>query len=146
MRDAEKYRKIKALFDCWRRPEYRDVMLPGSPLLTCSEVAAELRGPSSFAVLDVVDERFRQIYEEEFSVDRDDTYVHGELAWAGATYAVATLEGNPASAVVSQETLAHQLWPWALNWFKPKDRRRDLVRAAALIIAEIERLDRAEKP
>jgi hypothetical protein len=27
-------------------------------------------------------------------------------------------------------------------WWKPKDRRRDLVRAAALIIAEIERLDR----
>lgn len=36
-------------------------------------------------------------------------------------------------------------WPlsWAKSWLKPKDRRRDLIRAAALIIAEIERLDRA---
>lgn len=36
------------------------------------------------------------------------------------------------------------LWPWDREWWKPKDRRRNLVRAAALLIAEIERLDRAE--
>ena len=30
-------------------------------------------------------------------------------------------------------------WPWALNWWKPKDRRRDLIRAGALIVAELER-------
>jgi hypothetical protein len=36
-----------------------------------------------------------------------------------------------------------QQWPWLSKWWKPKDRRRDLVRAAALVIAEIERLDRA---
>ena len=35
-------------------------------------------------------------------------------------------------------------WPiaWEDKWWKPKNPRRDLVRAAALIIAEIERLDR----
>jgi hypothetical protein len=37
------------------------------------------------------------------------------------------------------------LWPWHDDWWKPKDRRRDLIRAAALIVAEIERLDRAAK-
>ena len=31
---------------------------------------------------------------------------------------------------------------WGLDWLKPKSPRRDLVRAAALIVAEIERLDR----
>lgn len=37
------------------------------------------------------------------------------------------------------------MWPraWDLERWKPKDRRRDLIRAAALIVAEIERLDRA---
>ena len=37
-------------------------------------------------------------------------------------------------------------WPhtWDASWWKPKDRRRDLVRAGALIIAEIERLDRLD--
>ena len=34
-------------------------------------------------------------------------------------------------------------WPWHRQWWKPKNARRDLVRAAALIVAEIERLDRA---
>jgi hypothetical protein len=34
-------------------------------------------------------------------------------------------------------------WPWDLKWWKPTTPRRDLVKAAALIVAEIERLDRA---
>jgi hypothetical protein len=35
------------------------------------------------------------------------------------------------------------LWPWATAWWKPRDRRRNLVRAAALVLADIERIDRA---
>ena len=34
-------------------------------------------------------------------------------------------------------------WPWGASWWKPGDPRRMLVKAAALILAEIERLDRA---
>ncbi|MBQ1766120.1 MAG: hypothetical protein IIZ92_24935, partial [Aquincola sp.] len=34
-------------------------------------------------------------------------------------------------------------WPWGLKWWKPRGRRTNLVKAAALTIAEIERLDRA---
>jgi len=39
-------------------------------------------------------------------------------------------------------------WPikWMAAWFKPTDPRRDLVKAGALCIAEIERLDRALTP
>lgn len=34
-------------------------------------------------------------------------------------------------------------WPWGAGTFKPsEDRRRDMVKAAALLLAEIERLDR----
>ncbi len=36
-------------------------------------------------------------------------------------------------------------WPWSSKWWKPKDRRRDLVRAGALIVAEIKRLERASR-
>jgi hypothetical protein len=37
------------------------------------------------------------------------------------------------------------IWPWPLLQFRPSDdRRRNLIRAAALLVAEIERLDRAE--
>jgi len=39
--------------------------------------------------------------------------------------------------------ISWRTWPWAEKWWKPKNERRDLVKAAALILAEIERLDRA---
>jgi len=35
------------------------------------------------------------------------------------------------------------VWPWGGFTWKPTTPRRDLVKAAALILAEIERLDRA---
>jgi hypothetical protein len=38
-----------------------------------------------------------------------------------------------------------EMWPWSREWWKPRNSRRDLVRAAALIVAEIERVDRKEK-
>ncbi len=46
---------------------------------------------------------------------------------------------------VSDHGVVPEGWPesWASCWFKPKDRRRDLIKAGALILAEIERLDRA---
>ena len=34
------------------------------------------------------------------------------------------------------------MWPWDPHWFKTSSRRRDLIKAGALILAEIERLDR----
>lgn len=33
-------------------------------------------------------------------------------------------------------------WPFETSWWKPKNTRSDLIRAAALIVAEIERFDR----
>jgi hypothetical protein len=44
------------------------------------------------------------------------------------------------------DTLTHairELWPFAREWWKPSTGRRDLVKAGALIVAEIERMDRA---
>lgn len=98
----------------------------------------------SQAIKDVWLEIERQQSEKGYTDEHDDTVnVLGELAWAGACYAVAGLEGNPAAAVIAQDDVPHALWPWALESFKPRDRRSDLVRAAALILREIERLDRA---
>ena len=36
-------------------------------------------------------------------------------------------------------------WPWSDKWWKPKDKIRDLVRAGALIAAEIDRLQRLKE-
>lgn len=86
------------------------------------------------AVFDVIVERDRQIEQEGWSLEHDDMQKEGHLAMAGAAYALAGQEGIGSKAV--------ELWPWRVIDWKPKDRRRNLVRAAALIIAEIERGDR----
>ena len=71
-----------------------------------------------------------------FSPESDDGYLDGELLRAAACYLL--------NLVVPKSP--HRwpgLWPWPSLWWKPTNPRRDLVKAGALILAEIERLDRA---
>ena len=87
------------------------------------------------AIADVVGERTRQILDEGWTPEHDDSHTQGQLARAGAAYALmafspSKLNGPPAR------------WPWKSSFWKPTTSRRDLVKAAALIIAEIERIDR----
>lgn len=78
-------------------------------------------------------------------------YEDGSLADAAACYAATTRAFKAEEFVgagYKPYTVYSELWPksWADCWFKPKrNRRRRLVKAAALIVAEIERLDRASK-
>lgn len=85
----------------------------------------------SKALEDVAAERQRQITEEGWATQHDDKHRHGELANAAGCYAIGTLD------------CYQRFWPWYSEWWKPTDRRRNLVKAGALILAEIERLDRA---
>jgi len=95
---------------------------------------------------DIRNERARQVNLEGWTINHDDNHKPGELAMAAACYAA------PERVFIAREsvgrayesfTLYQDAWPWADQWWKPKDRRYDLVRAAALIVAEIERMDRA---
>jgi hypothetical protein len=91
--------------------------------------------------LEIVEERVRQVEVEHFTLAHDDAYQHGELALAAA--ALASFAGYSDHRRAGQQLT--KSWPstWPAGWeWKPKDRRRDLIRAAALIIAEVERLDR----
>ena len=101
------------------------------------------------ALDDIAAERRRQIEAEGWSAEHDDAHTAGQLANAAACYAwFGGLESTLREVFVSDPCEAHRpvilrrLWPWSRDWWKPKDRRRDLVRAGALIVAEIERLDR----
>lgn len=76
---------------------------------------------------EIASERVRQISAEGYSHQGDDIWSQGALAKAAAAYAV-NCDG---------------LWPFQMRTFKPKSARRNLIRAGALIVAEIERLDRA---
>lgn len=90
-------------------------------------------------------ERERQIKEERCSAEHDDQHKLGELAGAAAIYA---LHGcgfeNPHILEARRRAVTHKvrIWPWADFWWKPSDRIRDLVKAGALIAAEIDRLQR----
>ncbi|RXT29351.1 hypothetical protein B5P46_11760 [Rhizobium leguminosarum] len=99
----------------------------------------------SQAFKDIFLERDRQVAEEGFTAEQDDLNTRGEMALAAACYAVHGCNGHPVYSD-GKGSLIRSVWPWGAMWWKPKDRRRDLVRAAALIVAEIERLDRAAVP
>ncbi len=98
----------------------------------------------SIAIGDVILERRRQQFDEKFSTEHDDGHKNGELAYAAAAYAQrAACALRSGTQEVYEEP--PNCWPWGREWWKPKDSRRDLVRAAALLIAEIERIDRVER-
>lgn len=84
------------------------------------------------AWLDVQAERRRQVEAEGWTPEHDDLYCAAELPRAAAAY---ILNG------ANDEAPA--IWPFSAKWWKPRDARSNYVRASALILAEIERLDRA---
>lgn len=86
------------------------------------------------AIDDVVAERRRQIEVEGWTPEHDDTHVNGEMASAAVCYAH--------TAGRSAHHIFNYVWPWSSQWWKPDSKRRNLVKAGALILAEIERLDR----
>lgn len=88
-------------------------------------------------------ERQRQIDEEGWTPAHDDRHGAGEMASAAACYAA--YRGDTSPQELMGADVIGILWPFEAAWWKPKDRRRDLVRAGALIAAEIDRLDRLDK-
>lgn len=92
-----------------------------------------------FALNDVEEERRRQLTQtdlggEGYSYEHDDAHTKGELAMAAAYFAA------PDS---TDHHITDKLMPKGWTLKLSGDRRRDLVKAGALILAEIERLDRA---
>lgn len=105
---------------------------------------------------DVLAERVRQRNVEGWSEQHDDEHADESLAQVAACYALPTalrmIKGGYWTGAARYDDSywvepKWSLWPdsWNFEWWKPKDRRCDLVRAGALILAEIERLDRIAK-
>ncbi len=96
----------------------------------------------SAAAADVLAERRRQVEKEGWSTEHDEEHDAGVLAAGAAAYALNAVDQlHP----LSQGANAHKqpaCWPWAHAYWKPGVPRRDLVKAGALILAEIERWDR----
>lgn len=98
-------------------------------------------GDMSKATADVIAERRRQVEIERWPPGHDDDHRSGEIAAAAAAYAFSAFKGSSVRFFAAE---AIGFWPWEAGWFKPTTPRRDLIKAGALIIAEIERLDRAD--
>lgn len=88
----------------------------------------------SQAATDVLAERHRQVTAEGWTPEHDDKYRHSEMLWAACCYVLNTIQ---------KYNRVPFDWPWRDEWWKPTEKRRDLVKAGALIIAEIECIDRA---
>lgn len=105
--------------------------------------ALHIRNPLSSGALAIVAERRRQIEQEGWTPDHDLAHKPGELAKAGACYAMArgtqVLHGD---RIHAPQPAA---WPWDASWWKPADLRRNLVKAGALILAELDRQDAERK-
>lgn len=87
-------------------------------------------------IQDILHERERQISVEGFDTETHGRHTEGRLSKAAACYLL--IDSNLRGAIAN-------LWPFHRLWWKPTDKRRNLVKAGALIVAEIERLDRIEK-
>lgn len=80
----------------------------------------------------VSDERDRQIITEGYDVQHDRNHHKNDLAYAAIAYAL---------HAVGRARLAQDIWPFSPSSYKPKNRETDLIRAAALIIAELDRTE-----
>lgn len=100
-------------------------------------------------------ERARQVSSEGWTPEHDDQHDNGELTSAAIAYAFEVLErlDRDPSTAIDHGSHAFAYWPWELEAFKPDRGPRDgdgpirnLVKAAALLAAEIDRLQRLRTP
>jgi len=87
----------------------------------------------------ITKERERQIVEEGWTEEHDAQHSYLEFVKAAISYCMANFDVDGA------EDHCKAWWPWDLEWYKPKTKIRNLVRAGALIAAAIDKLQKEEE-
>jgi hypothetical protein len=106
----------------------KTIKLPDSDLLSGAEL--------------ILCERQRQIDGEGWTLEHDDKHTDNELAKAADSY-LNTVTIPDEEGDENGKMRPAWDWPWDKNWWKPSaDPIRNLVKAGALIAAEIDRLKR----
>lgn len=100
---------------------------------------------------EIANERQRQKGDEGWTEAHDDAYRNYELERAAASYAFPVWEIRESERQqlmglnpIALKSRPPKMWPWSAQWWKPKSKRANLIRAGALIVAAIERIDRQE--
>ncbi len=105
--------------------------------------------PSKTGAQMITAERQRQVEVKGWTAEHDAAQVTGEMVSAAFAYAKHAMCGyapfNREAAPATHEPPAFPYWPWLPELFKPAEFTsegaiRDLVKAGALIAAEIDRL------
>ena len=128
--NADEFRELaNEHSDCYSDCNAGDAL--SASLLCAVDEAERLRAGSESGASMIARERRRQIEEEHFTTDRDiEEHPRGQLIEAALCYL---------SEAQLQRKSPNRLWPWARRWWKPGDPIRMLVKAGALIAAEIDR-------
>lgn len=137
---------VQDLFD-----EMKKAAQPEDPNVRKTWHAEVFKPKHSDGAASIAAERQRQIEAEGWTPEHDDQWRHFELTQAAMAYAASAAGVNAArmQEMHCGDYYPVSLWPWAHNWDKrpgrdagDESRRRALVKAGALIAAEIDRLDR----
>lgn len=107
--------------------------------------------PPTKAACEVLAERQRQIDVEGYDAKHDSDHTPEQFVWAAIAYAMLSMQHpdkngdrslglNSGGEDIRWTEHARLLWPWP-GGPKPKGQRRDLIRAAALILAALDRMD-----
>lgn len=92
----------------------------------------------------IENERMRQVLQKRYTPTHDDQHTLGELTYAAMEYALQETRQLKAPGTTGEQFGELPWWPWEWETWKPEpDPIRNLVKAGALIAAEIDRLLRA---
>lgn len=124
-------------FSLWGRvcrlAETKPTCTDERPCVNCFSGQGLCLSKPTQAALDVLAERRRQVEAEGWTPEHDDKYPGGQLACAAIAYLMVGVNPNG----------ARLWWPWDAKFWKPSpDTRRNLIKAGALLLADIEWLDR----
>lgn len=108
--------------------------------MNCVEVlSAPVAIPAeASAAAAVLAECARHVNEEGWTQEHDDEHPAGEMSAAAGCYLLFA-DSHPNRGEPPAQ------WPWAPEWWKPKDFRSDHVRAISLAVKEIEKAERAAR-
>lgn len=131
-------RETEAMHDAVMALLYKGVARTDTQKLLDAYIVAAPGKEVPQAWLDVQAERRRQVEVEGYHGFRDSHYINYELSKAARAYIEVSWHALSGGLPCKKP----ESWPW-MTGFKWADGRTMLVKAGALILAEIERLDRA---